>query len=302
MRFDLIGKRHPLSTTDFLYNQIIKQANASGVAVNNTANVRIPPSGIHFGLYLDCRNSSGVAITVANIISSITNLILRYDGVEIMNMTAQFAFDYQKYYMDSMTGAAANVAGLLPIFLAPPYYTTYRERAAVAVGTDGMGSITLDIVLGANIQSISTIAVYSELYPDKAPLTQFTKIRKFPRTFTQTGNFVISDLPLENATVGTKCFHVNNGSNAGVMDYGTIKVGNFAIWDTIYVNLETVLANMTGRTPQSAYYHFDFGRNNDLSSYLPMGGISDLQILTDWTTAPNNFIIYAEQVAGLIVK
>lgn len=282
-----------------MYNQIIKQANAVGVAVNATANVRIPPSGIHFGLYLDCRNSSGVAITVANIISAITNLVLRYDGVEIMNMTAQFAFDYQKYYLDAVTGAAANVAGLLPIFLAPPYYGSYRERAAVAVGTDGMGSITLDIVLGSNIQSISTIAIYSELYPDKAPLTQYTKIRKFPRTFTQTGNFVVSDLPLEDASVGTKCFHINTGTNSGVCDYATCKVGNFAIWDTIYTNLETVLANMTGRTPQSAYYHMDFGRNNDLTSFLPMGGISDLQVLTDWTTAPNNFIIYSEQVAGL---
>jgi hypothetical protein len=130
-------------------------------------------------------------------------------------------------------------------------------------------------------------------------LTQYTKIRKFPRSFTQTGNFVVSDLPLEDASVATKCFHVNTGSNNGVVDYGTIKVGNFAIWDTIYINLMTVLANMTGRTPQAAYYHFDFGRNNDLTSFLPMGGISDLQVLTDWTTAPNNFIIYSEQIAGL---
>jgi hypothetical protein len=216
-----------------------------------------------------------------------------------MNMTAQFAFDLQKYYLDANTQAAANVAGLLPIFIAPASFSNYRTRAALAVGTQNMGSITLDIVFGSSINTISTVAVYSELYPDLAPLTQYIKIKKFPRTFTQTGNFVISDLPLEDASVGTRCLHVNSGSNTGVMDYGTIKVGNFAIWDTIYVNLEKVLAALGSRTVQAQYYHFDFGRNNDLTSFLPMAGITDLQVLTDWTTTPNNFIIYSEQICGL---
>lgn len=283
-----------------MYNQLIKQANAVGVAVSSTANVRIPTSGIHFGLFLFCQQSNGTAVTVANMATAITNLVLRYDGVEIMNATAQFFLDMQKYYFDYATGAAANVAGILSIPFAPYHFNSYRERAALAVGTLGMNSLTLDIVLGASLATISTIAVYSEMYPDSAPLQQYIRIRKFPRTFTQTGNFVVSDLPLENATVGLKCLHINVGSNTGVSDYSTVKVGNLAIWDTIYAALMTVVLNYARRTPQSGYAaHIDFGRANDLTSFLPYAGMTDFQVLTDWTTAPNNFIIYAEQIAGL---
>lgn len=291
--------RHPLGKVDYLYNQIIKQANAVGLAANATAQVRIPPSGIHFGLFLDIRDVNGNAVSIANIIGAITNLVLRYDGQEIMNATPQFFFDKQKYYLDGDTNGAANVAGILPIFFAPESLRNYRQKLALAVGTDGMGSITLDIVFGTSVNGINTIAVYSELYPDKAPLTQYIKIKKFPRTFTQTGIFTISDLPLENASVGTRVFHVNNGTNAGNSDYGIVKIGNFNVWDTLYQNLVKVLANLTGRTPQANYYHFDFGRNNDLTSFLPMGGVTDLQLTNDWTVAPNNFLVYSEQICGL---
>lgn len=284
-----------------MYNQLIKQANAVGVAANATANIRIPCSGIHFACMLDFRQSGGTAVTSANIATALTNVIVRHDGEQIIEASGQFLLDLQKYYHDYATGAAANVNGIVSIAFAPFHFSTYRERAALAVGTQGMQSFTIDLVFGSSLATVSTVSVYSELYPDVAPKTQYLKIKKFPRTFTQTGNFVVSDLPLENPSVAIKALHITLGSNTGVCDYSTVKVGNFAIWDTIYTNLNTVMANMAQRTPQTAYCHIDFGRNNDLTSFLPLAGVTDLQVLTDWTTAPNNFIIYQEQIAGLNV-
>jgi hypothetical protein len=283
-----------------MLTQFIKQSNVVGIAANTVATARIPTSGTHYGLILNCLQAAGTAVTIANMKTAITNIVLRHNGEQIMEGSATFFLDLHKFYMDSYTGGAANVNGVLPIPFAPQHFNNYEERRLFAVGTSDIQTMTLDITLGT-LSTLSSIEVYSEITPEIRPRGQHIRIKKYPQSFATTGEQEISTLPLEGPSVGYKALHVELGTNPGVASYATLKVGNYAIHDQIKSAVNTVALNFMRRTPQAAYYHVDLGKNNAITSYLPMAGVQDFRLIVNWTTQPTNFNIYAEEIFGLIV-
>jgi len=284
-----------------MLTQLIKQANVVGIGANTTATARIPTTGTHYGLILNCLQSNGTAVSVANMKTAISNLILRHNGEQIMEGSATFFLDLQKYYFDAVTSGSANVAGVLPIQFAPSHFANFSERSVFAVGTQDIQTMTLDIAL-ATLSTLSSIEVYSEISPEIRPRGQHLRIKKFPQSYATTGEQEISTLPLEGASVGYKALHIELGTGTGVASYATVKVGGYAIFDQIKSAVNTVMSNLCGRTPQAAYTHIDFGKNNALTSFLPMGGVQDFRVLVNWTTSPTSFNIYAEEIFGLNVK
>lgn len=283
-----------------MLTQFIKQSNVVGVAANTTATARIPTTGTHFGLILNCLQAGGTAQTIANMKTAITNIVIRHNGEQIMEGTSTLFLDLQKYYNDAYVGGAANVAGVLPIPFAPNHFLNFEERRLFAVGTADIQTMTVDISLGT-LTTLSSIEVYSEISPEIAPRNQHIRIKKYPQSYATTGVQEIPTLPLEGPSVGYKALHIENGTNPGVIADATLKVGNYAIHDQIKAAVNTVILNLCRRTPQSAYYHLDLGKNNAITSFLPMAGIQDFRLLINWTTTPTNFNVYAEEIFGLKV-
>jgi hypothetical protein len=281
-----------------MYTQIIKQASAVGVASNTTATARIPTSGTQYGVFLFCKQSGGAATPIANIKSSIGDITIYHNGEQIMLATATFFLDMQKYYFDALTGGASNVAGIIPIPFAPYHFNNFAERQLFAVGTANLQTITINISC-LTLSSLVSIDIYSEVDPSLRNRAQHIRIKRYPQSFATTGTHEIPTLPLEGATVGYKCLHIELGTNPGVSDYVTFKVGGFAIYDTVVTALNTVYSNFCGRTPQAAYTYVDFGKNNAITSFLPMAGIQDIRLLVDWTTTPTSYNVYAEEIFGL---
>ncbi len=283
-----------------MLTQFIKQSNVVGIAANTTASARIPTTGTHYGLLLNCLQAAGSAVTIANMKTAITNLILRHNGEQIMEGSSTFFLDMHKYYFDAFTGGAANVNGVLPIPFAPQHFNNFEERRLFAVGTADIQTMTLDIALGT-LSTLSSIEVYSEITPEIRPRGQHIRIKKYPQSFATTGVQEIPTLPLEGPSVGYKALHIENGTNPGVIADATLKVGNYAIHDQIKAAVNTVISNLCRRTPQAAYYHLDLGKNNAITSFLPMAGVQDFRLLVNWTTTPTNFSVYAEEIFGLNV-
>jgi hypothetical protein len=159
-------------------------------------------------------------------------------------------------------------------------------------------TVTLNNVALTNLNAID---LYSETDPSVRSRGQYIRVKRFAQAFSATGEHEVATLPQEGPTVGYKCLHIELGTNPGVSDYVTIKVGGNSIQDRLISGVNTVLANFCRRTPQAAYTYADFGRNNSaLTSFLPMQGITDFRVVTDWTVQPTTYNIYAEQVCGLI--
>jgi hypothetical protein len=277
-----------------MYTQIIKQANVTGVTASSVATARIPTTGTHYALYLMPKSSAGAAVSVANMKTAIGNIVIRINGDQIMEATATFFLDLQKYYGDAV--GAGNVAGVIPIYFAPQTLPTFAERGIFAIGTSNVNSFTVDMNI-LSTANMATIDVFSEVTPEVRVVGQHIRIKKFPQTFSTTGEQEITTLPLEGATVGYKALHIEAGS--GAFEDVTVKVANYAIFDQVETELNQVLLERSERNPQSGYYHVAFDKNNDLSAFLPMKGVQDFRQIIDWSTAPSNYNVYAEQIHGL---
>lgn len=281
-----------------MFKQIIRQGNAQGVATNSIATAQIPATGTHFGIFLNFLAAAGTAISVADMKSEISNIIVRINGEQFIEGTPTFLLDLQKYYGDAI--GAGNVAGILPIYWAMPHLPTDRERNVFALGMEDVDQYVVEIHCGTLV-NVSSVRIFTETAPLKRRMGQHRRIVKFPQSFATTGEQELTDLPLYGPDAAYLALHIED--NAGTFQDVTVKIGNNAVYDHVITALESVLAERDFRTVQTGYYHVDFARSRDLAGMLPMSAVKDFRQLITWiTAAPTTYNIYAEVLRGLNVK
>lgn len=277
------------------FTQIKKQPSMTGIGAGNVATAEVPTTGTHYGLFLRCLTSAGADLTPAQIKADVGNIVIRLDGEQIIEASATFLLDLQKYYGDSI--GAGNVNGIIPVYFAPAHLALFSERAVFALGTADINQFTIDANI-VGVAQLSSIEVYSEVTNEVRNVGQHIRIKKFPQNFGTTGTQEITTLPKEGPSVGYRALHIED--NTGTIDKVTVKIGGNDIYDEVDDTLAQVLNERQKRTPQTGYYHVDFSRNNDLTSFLPMKGVQDFRQQIQWSgSAPNNFNIYAEQIHNL---
>jgi hypothetical protein len=283
-----------------MLTQIKRQPSMLGIAAGNTAAVNVPTTGTHYSLFLECLGAGGVPLNRAQIIADVGNIVVRIDGTEIYTVTATFLLDLQLYYGQAI--GAGFVAGYIPIYFAPMWLPSFAERSIYALGTNNIGVISVEVQVVA-VAVLTTINVYSEVTPEIRPLGQHIRIKQFPQVFgVAAGIQEITTLPKEGNSVAYKALHIQT-PGASIITQATVQIGGNAIFDQVTAGLDTVLLAKEFRTVQPLYYHVDFAKNRDLTSFLPMAGVQDFRQNLTWAVAaPNNYNIYAEQIWGLNVK
>ncbi len=273
----------------------LKNAPMRGVAANGLATVEIPPVGTIYSVYLYCKAGAGTPTPVADIKTSLTNLEMKVDGKPVIQATPTFLLDLQKFYGDRNN--AGNVAGVVPLFLARPNLVFPAAQSAFALGTRGVGAITLEVTCGAVLTNLASIDVFVEASnEDRAP-GSFLTILKYPQNFATTGEQEISTLPKEPGS-GLLAMHVEKST--GTIDDMTVVMNRNEISTKVPTNLQKVILEKTGRVPQASYYHVAFDRMNELESRWDMDGVNDFRTKITWSgAAPNNYNIYLERVMNL---
>jgi len=280
-----------------MFKQIKPQPNIRGIAAGALATGEVPTAGTHYALFLRCLTSAGAALTVAQIKAEIGDIIIRINGEQIVEASATFLLDLQKYYGDAL--GAGNVDGIIPIWFARPHLATDKERSIFAIGTEDISSFTVDVNVVA-VTNLASIEVLSLVTPERRVLGQHIRISKFPQSFGTTGIQEITTLPKEGNNVGYMALHLEE--SGGTIDKATVKLGGNNIFEDVDPNLNQVLLELAKRTPQSGYFHIDFSRSNDLLGFLPMANVKDFRQQIEWSVSPSTYSIYAERVFGLRVK
>lgn len=269
----------------------IKQAGVIGIAAGAKATARIPCTGTHYALFLRCLTAGGVALTRAQMIADVGNIILRINGKQILEATATFLLDRQKYYTDSIS--AGNVSGIIPIFFTLPHLESDPERRVLGWGMQGVDSFEVEVnILG--VAQLATMEVYSEVSDEVRAFGRHIRIRKFPNVYALTGLQEVNNLAREDGLVDYVALHIET-PGAAVISKVTVKVNNVSIIDNEPSDMNQVRLEFAKRNPQALYHHIDFGLRDDLGSVLPMAGVTDFRQELTWATAaPNNYNIYAE--------
>lgn len=219
-----------------MYKQIIKQPNIRGIAAGAIATGEVPTVGTHYATFLRCLTAAGVALTPAEIKADVGTIIVRINGVQIIEATSTFLLDLQKYYGDAI--GAGNVNGIIPISWARQHLATDQERSVFALGMADVSSFTVDVnVIG--VVKLASIEVLSEVTPEVRRLGQHIRISKFPQSFATTGLQEITTLPKEGSDVGYLALHIEKST--GTIDKVTVKLGGNNIFEEVDPNLDQVL-------------------------------------------------------------
>lgn len=273
---------------------ILKHSDISPVGSNSLGTSRIPPNGTKHAVYLRVLNSSGVELPRSTIISEISEIKVIIDGDVYMEGTPTFWLDRQKFYGDVF--GAGNVDGIIPIEFTLPHLESDPERRVFGWGMADVNSLTVQVQFGT-VSSVAQVEVSSLSSKLEQKLGRHLRIRKYPQNFTSTGVQELDNLPRKNGGIDYLALHVEEGS--GQIDKVNIEVNDINIFDEVVPKLNQALLEIRKRTPQSGYFHVDFGMFNDLGSVLSMAGINDFRQEFTWNVsagAPGVYNIYAEQI------
>jgi hypothetical protein len=275
-----------------------------------TATTNLTRGGKHHFIFLAC-TLAGASVSIANIKTYITNVIVKANGQEKINLSSTDLFMLQSYY-GTILGFPPT-AGVLVIPLVPYDLESYAERSYFAWGTDLLDSFTLELKLAASVGTyIDTITPFSDVeFMDKpATLGRHICINTLSRSFASYGvEENIADLPTGSGDY--RALHIFKGAGYVAADQGakitSVKVEyDHAVWinDELLVVTE-VNALSAQRTPVAGYHHVDFGLKKTIADFVPMPPKFNFSVKPFWGTAgtspaaPGAYRIIAETIQGV---
>jgi hypothetical protein len=280
------------------YQYTKKFANAQGLASGALATLVIPPQGRFYKLVFRFLTAAGAEVTQAQLEAEVTDFRLRINGDLLYDVKTAELNMLQNYYGSGF--GAGVVAGVMVVNLDRSNLNLPGERSQYAIGTMGVNSIECQFVC-ATLTNVASIECYASLTAEVAPVGSHQRILSFPQTFATTGDHEVSTLP---TTPGTAYLNLHIALGSGTLLKTTAIADNTDLFQETPASVLRVLANDSGRTPQTGYRHLPFDKENELLGFLPMAkgdgtSVKDLRIRNNWSVAPGNHRFIAERVWDL---
>lgn len=253
----------------------------------------IPSFSTIHQLFLEFTNA-GAPATLADIISSISNVSLIMNGEEYVNASPA---DLAKCY--EMLGAQVGLStpvNVLPLLIPQLMYKLPAAEDSFAIGCDGftyqngqyqpLTNIQIQIRCGATVSNVSDVKAYSERTekPFGQNITAITcKLLSYAQSFTTTGISEVDTLP-RDSNMG-RLFTLAIPDATGVISSGEALVNNQPVVQNVSIATNNLLVGQRGFAPVSGVYNYSFtdGGTNDV---LSMQGVTDMRFKTTFTTAP----------------
>lgn len=259
---------------------------------NGTTTLQIPTGGKIHDIFL--RFGTGAAnnpaATEAQIRTEITgNIRLSFGGRDLINVPMARLLDIYKM-MGARAGKSSTLAaGGFSLNIARMFYDDPKARDLFGLGTADVTNIQVQIGCGtitncANVQAFTTREAVNQA------LGAYGKIVDYPKAFNATGQDTVDTLP-RNLNSAYLAAIVNAGASGVVVD-SEVRVNGAIIrerlpetvnqWLNSNASFDSAAANSAG---EGNYYAHIFA-HGALDQYLPMKNVTDLRVITNFSTAP----------------
>lgn len=269
------------------FGQLLKYGTFNGtVAANNTITINLPLGSTYIAIYARVLDGSGVETSVANMKSSLGNVKLTVDGEDITNATATELLDIDFY--DTL----ASRAGMLPVYRT---FTDARDVASMdklSLGTRDNKTGQIQIVLGGTLTSVSSVELWAIQTQVQRPQGAHIRLLKYPRSFSGTGEVQVSDLPRIPGSLLLD-LHLNTATN---VSYAAMRINGFVTHNNVPVSVMQRNADISGKVPQTGYYHFELATFQTAANGLPMDGVNDFAVTPNFTVSPTSFDVIMRSI------
>ena len=240
------------------------------------------------------------AATDAQIVSDVTLISIKVNGIIITTMTGQQALALEKFYRAQ--SLPANT-GILTLFWERPWFQDVNAQRSLAWGMYNQNSFEIDITLGGT-DTVTGMTMWHKVDPVVSALGRHVEVTTQSETFTGTGPQYIIDFPQNdssNLPDAILAFHLELFGGVTKADVSNIIVECDKI--QLYNINPNLLENSYGeatsyRTPQADYLSVDFTQRNRVDGQLWLC-MNTLKITINWTSAPGTYNTIIERLTGV---
>ncbi len=262
-----------------LFQTQLHETKALTTAAQTT--LQVPVGNKIQSLALAFYTSAGVLVTEAQIRAEITTLRLSVNGKDIVNAQATTLLNLYEA-MSVHVGLPAAVPGTVELNLGRLLFVDPAQRSFVGFGTADVSSIQVQVTAGT-LSAIASVQVVSQRSAVNEPFDNYCKIITYVQSFNAIATHTCDTLPrdIDTAYLGVL---IEPGAS-GVISTGELKINGITITEQSLIGLNNLFCSNKGYIqPAGTFLHAM--TDGLITSNLPMKGVTDLRLLTGYTTAP----------------
>ena len=276
--------------------RILKMPDPRGnIAAGATVVSTLPVGLTYHAIQIQFLKASNVPATEAEIIAQVSRVRLTVDGDPKIDLTGTEAAMLANFYC-TRGGAAAIQGGVLPVWLARPWWPEFASQDGPAWGTLDVGAFTLEITYTGTVTIVAQNVRASVTKGE--PLGRHICVRRLVDNQAAAGLKVVSDFKAD-VTKQLCALHIDKAAiiNTGPINTYQIRVDQAVEWEGEYEHLIHQYRQYE-LTPQTGFAHFCFAMRGRPIDALPMV-MQDMRLELTTQTALGNFNVLQEVAEGL---
>lgn len=226
--------------------------------------------------------NSGAAATATNIKSGIGKIALSINGGQVINVPITRLYDvYTSLGVEvNATAPAANCMGLN---IGRYLFKDPDNEDFFAWGCNNIQTIQLQVYCNGTVTGLTDCQVSTIRRAFKSNFDSYIKIINYPQSMASTGISTVDTLPRDNNEAYLEILAHNGG---GVISGGECVVNGVSVYDPISQPLNNYILNARGLAQVSGIFNYSF-TDGAIKGILPMVGVTELRLKTEFTTAPS---------------
>lgn len=223
--------------------------------------------------------NSGAAATLANMKAAIGKVALNINGEQVINVPFTRLCEVYNSLGVEVTQSLVNCIGLN---IGRYLFKDPNNEDYFAWGCANIQTIQLQVYLNSSITGLTDIQVSTVRRSINQSLGSYIKIINYPQTMTSTGVSTVDTLPRDN---NEAYLCVLASASGGAIAGGECVVNGNNVYDPISQGLNNYIVNARGLAAVSGLFNYSFS-DGSIKGILPMLGITEMRLKTDFSTAP----------------
>lgn len=223
--------------------------------------------------------NSGAAATLANIKSGIGKVAVNINGEQVINVPFTRLCDV---YSSLGVEVTQNLVNCLGLNIGRYLFKDPNNEDYFAWGCADIQTIQVQIYCNGTVTGLTDVQVSTVRRSTNSALGSYIKIIDYPQTMASTGTSTVDTLPRDSNEAYLEILAHNGG---GVISMGECVVNGNSVYDPISQSLNNYVVDARGLSHVSGCFNYSFS-DGSIKGCLPMQGVTELRLKTQFTTAP----------------
>lgn len=225
--------------------------------------------------------NNGAPAALANIKAAVGKIALNINGEQVINVPFTRLCDV---YSSLGVEVTQNLVNCLGLNIARYLFKNPDNEDYFAWGCANIQTIQLQIYLNSTITGVTDCQVSTIRRSFNSTLGSYIKVINYPQTMSSTGISTVDTLPRDSNEAYLQIMAHNGG---GVIADGECVVNGNSIIDPISQSLNDYIVNARGLAAVAGIFNYSFN-DGSIKGILPMQGVTELRLKTDFSIAPTS--------------